>query len=138
MSFFTGLYTCIAIEYDRIWYGDQILVTSCQLLYSHILLCNLREKLPFCWDPIQWWNVPGVYCDTYSACTSTNWLLLTVNVWVENDDIGQPNINNVLTIFKFICVPHSWAILLVAISSWPAKDGKTVQVQGRLIALKSI
>lgn len=138
MSFSTGLYTCIAIEYDRIWYGDQILMTSWQPLNSHRLLCNLREKLPFCWNPTQCWNVPDVYGDMYSARTSTDWLMLTFKVWVINDGISQPNINFVWVLLTMICVLQSFVTSLDAISSWPAKDGNTVQVQGWLNAKKSI
>lgn len=138
MSFSTVLYTCIAIEYDRIWYGDQILMTSCQSVNSHRLLCNVREKLPFCWNPTQWENVPDVYGDTYSARTSTDWLMLTFKVWVINDGISQPNINLVWVLLKIICVLQSFVTSLDAISSWPAKDGNTVQVQGWLNAKKSI
>lgn len=138
MSFSTVLYTCIAIEYDRIWYGDQLLMTSCQPLNSHSLLCNLREKLPFCWNPTQWSNVPDVYGDTYSARTSTDWLMLTLKVWVINDDISQPYMNWVWIFLTIICVLQSYVTFPDAISSWPAKDGNTVQVQGWLIAKKSI
>lgn len=95
-----------------------------------------KRSLPYWPISRHWWNVPCLEGCVYSACTRTEWLLWTFNVWQDPFWTLQSNKKSLLIL---TCVLHS-----LAFDSFnntyksTTNPGDTVQTHDLLILLKSI